>query len=207
MIAPEAFLVFLSAAVILAVTPGAGILYVLTRSLKGGRAEGYMSSFGTALGGLFHVFAAALGVSALLAASALAFAFVKYAGAAYLLYLGVKAVLESRKPLTVAQLEPQPLKRVFWQGVTVEALNPKTALFFLAFIPQFINPEGNVFWQFALLGSLSVTLNTCADLIVASLAGPIGKTLQQRPRLQQTQQVATGCGLVALGAYVALSGD
>lgn len=207
MIAIEAFLVFLSAAFVLAVTPGAGILYVLTRSLKGGRAEGYMSSFGTALGGLFHVFAAALGVSALLAASALAFAFVKYMGAAYLLYLGVKAVLESRKPLTVAQLEPQPLKRVFWQGVTVEVLNPKTALFFLAFIPQFINLEGNVFLQFALLGSLSVTLNTCADLIVASLAGPIGKTLQQRPRLQRIQRVATGCGLIALGAYVALSGD
>lgn len=209
MIQPDAFLIFLSAALVLAITPGPGILYVLTRSLKGGRAEGYLSSLGTALGGLFHVFAAALGVSVLLASSALAFSLVKYLGAGYLVYLGVKTLLESRTVLvdTAQTNQAQTLRRVFWQGVTVEALNPKTALFFLAFIPQFISPEANVFLQFALLGSLSVTLNTCADLIVASLAGPIGKALSQRPNLQRTQRVATGVGLIGLGAYVALAGE
>ena len=209
MIQPDAFLIFLSAAVVLAVTPGPGIFYVLTRSLKGGRAEGYLSSLGTALGGLFHVFAAALGVSVLLASSAVAFSLVKYLGAGYLVYLGMRALLESRKPLldTARTYTHQTLRRIFWQGVTVEALNPKTALFFLAFIPQFINLEANVFLQFALLGSLSVTLNTCADLVIASLAGPIGRALARRPGLQNGQRLATGLGLIGLGAYVALSND
>lgn len=203
-----AFLVFLSAAAILAITPGPGIFYVLTRSLKGGRREGYASAIGTTLGGFFHVVAAALGLSALLAASALAFSLVKYTGAAYLVYLGVKTMLGRQQlDLTLETGSPQQLSSALRQGVTVEILNPKTALFFLAFIPQFINPAGPVFWQFVLLGSLSVTLNTLVDIIVVSLAGPLGQALLKRPRLQRLQRLATGGGLITLGGYVALTGD
>src|SRR5215831_3674754 len=156
------FLLFLAAAILLAITPGPGIFYVLARTLAGGRREGFQSSIGTFFGGLFHVFAAALGVSAILAASAVAFRTVKYAGAAYLVFLGVK-MIRSRNAELPAETEA-PKGSAFRQGVLTEALNPKTALFFLSFIPQFIAPQlGHVFFQFAILGVLSVALNTAAD--------------------------------------------
>ena len=198
---------FLSAAIILAITPGPGIFYVMTRSLKGGRGEGIASAFGTAVGGMFHVFAAALGLSALLASSAFAFTVVKYAGAAYLVYLGIKTLLSKESLPTDDSAEVTGNKRAFYQGITVEALNPKTALFFLAFIPQFINPEGTIFLQFVLLGTISVFLNTGADFVVASLAGPIGQYLKRNERLQRAQRIFTACGLIALGIYVALTGE
>src|SRR5580693_949297 len=132
------FLVFLAAAVLLAVTPGPGIFYVLARSLAGGRREGVHSSFGTFVGGLFHVFAAALGVSAILAASAVAFHTVKYAGAAYLVWLGIRMIRTRNAELVVETAAPS--QGAFRQGIFTEALNPKTALFFLSFIPQFIAP-------------------------------------------------------------------
>src|SRR5215831_17948965 len=156
------FLLFLIAAVVLAATPGPGIFYVLARTLAGGRREGFSSSFGTFFGGLFHVFAAALGVSAVLAASAVAFHTVKYAGAAYLVFLGIKMIRSRNADLPRETSAPQG--SAFRQGILTEALNPKTALFFLSFIPQFIAPQlGHVFFQFAALGVLSVALNTAAD--------------------------------------------
>lgn len=200
------FSLFLAAAVMLAITPGPGIFYVLARSIHGGRSEGYTSAAGTAVGGLFHVGAAALGLSAVLATSAELFAVVKYAGAAYLIYLGVRALLTKEETLDGA-VDSARGKRAFYQGVTTEALNPKTALFFLAFIPQFINPHGIVVLQFILLGSVSVLLNTSVDLIVVTLAGPIGTQLQQRRRLRQGQRWFSGLSLIALGAYVALAGE
>src|SRR6266700_7887412 len=170
---PHHFLLFFAAALILAITPGPGIFYVLARSLAGGKREGVQSSFGTFAGGLFHVFAAALGVSAILAASAVAFHTVKYAGAAYLVFLGIR-MIRSRNtslPSDVAAEATAPSGGAFRQGIFTEALNPKTALFFLSFIPQFIAPErGHIFLQFATLGILSVTLNTAADLLVVALA-------------------------------------
>jgi threonine/homoserine/homoserine lactone efflux protein len=202
-----AFAVFLSAAVILALTPGPGIFYVLARSLQGGRRIGLASAFGTALGGLVHVAAAALGLSALLATSALAFSVVKYAGAAYLLYLGIRTLMQREATPVAVAGPPAVARRAFYQGIATEVLNPKTALFFLAFIPQFINPHGLVFAQFLLLGSISVLLNTSADLVVVTLAGPIGQRLQTQPRLRRAQQRFSGCMLLGLGAYVALSGE
>lgn len=200
------FGIFLTAALVLAVTPGPGIFYVLARSLKGGRQEGIASSFGTALGGLVHVLAAALGVSAILATSALAFTLVKYIGAAYLIYLGVRTLLGKDE----LDLEPSVVgtttRRAFYQGITTEILNPKTALFFLAFIPQFVDPHGVVFVQFIVLGSISVLLNTTADLVVAMLAGPIGQRLRTSVRFRRGQRVATGGALIGLGAYVAATG-
>src|SRR5256884_7537156 len=120
---------FLAAALLLAITPGPGIFYVLARTLAGGRREGFQSSIGTFFGGLFHVFAAALGVSAILAASAVAFHTVKYAGAAYLVFLGIRMIRSRNAELEVAATAPS--HGAFRQGILTEALNPKTALFFL----------------------------------------------------------------------------
>jgi threonine/homoserine/homoserine lactone efflux protein len=200
------FAIYLSAAFILAITPGPGIFYVLTRSLKGGRSEGYASAVGTAIGGLFHVGAAAVGLSAILMTSALAFSIVKYMGAAYLIYLGVRTILQSNKEFTDDVEITKNGKRAVYQGILTEALNPKTALFFLAFIPQFINPEGGIVTQFIILGSISVILNTSADIVVATLAGSIGYQLKTYPRLRKGQHMFTGVGLIALGAYVAFVG-
>lgn len=198
------FLLFLAAAVVLAATPGPGIFYVLARTLGGGRREGLQSSFGTFFGGLFHVFAAALGVSAILAASAVAFHTVKYAGAAYLVFLGVK-MIRSRDEELPGKISG-PKGGAFRQGVLTEALNPKTALFFLSFIPQFIAPErGHIFFQFALLGIFSVTLNTAADLVVVLLAAPLERKLKSSARFRRGQRAASGAGMIGLGAYVALA--
>jgi threonine/homoserine/homoserine lactone efflux protein len=203
------FALFFAAALLLAVTPGPGIFYVLARTLAGGRREGFQSSIGTFFGGLFHVFAAALGISAILAASAVAFHTVKYAGAAYLIFLGIKMIRSRNVPLEDnTAVERSTLSRgAFRQGILTEALNPKTALFFLSFIPQFIAPErGHIFLQFATLGILSVTLNTAADLLVVALATPLGRQLRSSPTFRARQRTASGLGMIGLGTYVALSG-
>ena len=197
---------FLAAALLLAITPGPGIFYVLARSLAGGRREGSISALGTFVGGLIHVFGAALGISAILAASAIAFGVVKYLGAAYLIYLGIRTIQTRNVRMDESTVNSSPHDS-FKQGIWTEVLNPKTALFFLAFIPQFVTPSrGHVFWQFVFLGMLSVTLNTLADLTVASCAGLISDKLRANPLLQKKQRVASGVGMIGLGAYVGLSG-
>jgi threonine/homoserine/homoserine lactone efflux protein len=199
------FLLFLAAAFLLAITPGPGIFYVLARSLAGGRREGSLSSFGTFVGGLFHVLAAALGVSAILAASAVAFHTVKYAGAAYLVWLGIRMIRTRNAEMAVSASEPS--KGAFRQGIFTEVLNPKTALFFLSFIPQFIAPErSHVFLQFVILGALSVILNTAADLLVVVLAAPLERKLKSSVRFRRGQRTASGLGMITLGTYVALGG-
>src|ERR1700751_2123083 len=181
MIDTHHFFLFLGAAVVLAITPGPGIFYVLARTLAGGRREGIESALGTFFGGLFHVVAAALGISAILAASAVAFHTVKYAGAAYLVFLGVKMIRTRNAELNVS-VSPSS-KNAFGQGILTEALNPKTALFFLSFIPQFIAPHaGHVFLQFIVLGATSVILNTAADLAVVLAAAPLERKLKNSPK-------------------------
>ena len=198
------FSLFLIAALILAVTPGPGIFYVLTRSLAGGCREGILSALGTFVGGLVHVIAAAAGISAILASSAVAFHSVRYAGAGYLVFLGVRMIRTRSTELVASTLAPA--HGAFRQGVFTEVLNPKTALFFLSFIPQFIAPErGGVFLQFALLGTLSVTLNTTADLLVVGLAVPIEGKLKSSAKFRRRQRVASGLGMIGLGTYVALA--
>jgi threonine/homoserine/homoserine lactone efflux protein len=199
---------FFTAAVLLAIAPGPGMLYVLARSLAGGKREGVLSAFGTFLGGMVHVLAAALGVSIILARSALAFATVKYVGAAYLCFLGVRMILDARGE-TVADTpvhEVRPARNPLWQGVATEVLNPKTALFFLSFIPQFVNRAiGHVFLQFVILGTISVAMNTTADLIVIAMAGPLGEKIRSSARFRRRQRTVTGAIMIGLGTYLATS--
>ncbi len=197
--------VFLTAAIILAITPGPGVLYVLTRTIKGGQSEGIASTLGTAIGGLFHIIVATFGLSALLATSAVAFSILKYAGAAYLIYLGMRTLMSDDTIETVSGIEQAKQHAALRQGIITELLNPKTALFFLAFIPQFINPAGSVALQFILLGSIVVLLNSTVDLVVVLLAGPFGKYLTESAKLRQGQRLFSGFVLIALGSYVAVA--
>jgi threonine/homoserine/homoserine lactone efflux protein len=197
------FPLFIAAALVLAATPGPGIFYVLARTLAGGRREGVLSSFGTFLGGLIHVVAAALGLSALLVASATAFSIVKYMGALYLLWMGI-TMIRTRNAGFDENVRAIPSLHVFRQGVLTEAMNPKTALFFLSFLPQFVNPRmGHVVLQFLTLGFISVALNTLADLIVVAAAAPLGRRLQLSVRFRRNQRVASGIGMIGLSAFVA----
>lgn len=207
------FFLFLTAAVLLAIAPGPGMLYVLARSLAGGQREGVLSAFGTFLGGMVHVFAAALGVSIVLARSAVAFATVKYAGAAYLCFLGVRMILDARREKTNTEeisldalQEVRRARNPLWQGVATEVLNPKTALFFLSFIPQFVDRSGgHVFLQFLALGTISVVMNTTADLIVIALAGPLGERIRSSATFRRRQRTVTGAIMIGLGTYLATS--
>jgi len=205
MVDPTHFLIFLSAAILLAIAPGPGMLYVLARTLAGGRREGLLSASGTFFGGMVHVIAAAAGVSIILAKSALAFATVKYLGAAYLGFLGVRMILDVRKEDAVPVEAVARRRNPLWQGVTTEVLNPKTALSFLSFIPQFVNRAGgHVFLQFVLLGTLSVALNTTADIVVTLLAGPLGQRIRGSERFRRRQRTLTGAVMIGLGTYLAL---
>ena len=201
--------IFLTAALLLAIAPGPGMLYVLARSLAGGKREGVLSAFGTFLGGMVHVFAAALGLSIILARSAVAFAAVKYLGAAYLCFLGVRMILEARRDnadpgAMLSTIQPQ--RNPLWQGVATEVLNPKTALFFLSFIPQFIShTSGHIFLQFVTLGTISVVLNTTADLIVIAMAGPLGVRIRSSAVFRRRQRTVTGAIMIGLGTYLATS--
>lgn len=201
------FFLFLTAALLLAIAPGPGMLYVLARSLAGGKREGVLSAFGTFLGGMVHVFAAALGISIILAKSAAAFALVKYVGAAYLCFLGVRMILDARSHETAPHVSSaKPVRNPLWQGVATEVLNPKTALFFLSFIPQFVvRGNGHVFLQFVTLGTISVVLNTTADLIVIALAGPLGEKIRSSAVFRRRQRTVTGAIMIGLGTYLATS--
>jgi threonine/homoserine/homoserine lactone efflux protein len=196
------FFVFLSAALVLAITPGPGIFYVLARSLRGGRREGVLSAAGTFLGGMVHVTAAAFGLSAILAASAVAFETVRYAGAAYLIFLGYRMIRNRHESGDLDTASPS--HNTFVQGVMTEVLNPKTALFFLSFIPQFVSVrQGNVAVQFLILGAISVMLNTCADFVVACFAGPLGSAMKRDARFRSRQRAASGAAMIGLGVWVA----
>jgi len=197
------FPVFLAAALVLAARPGPGIFYVLARTLAGGRREGVHSSLGTFLGGLIHVVAAAFGLSAILAASATAFSIVKYLGALYLLCIGI-TMIRTRNAEFHNNVPASASLHVFRQGVLTEEMNPKTALFFLSFLPQFVNTHlGYVVAQFLILGIVSVSLNTLADLMVVAAAAPLGLRMRSNARFRRNQRVASGVGMIGLSAFVA----
>jgi threonine/homoserine/homoserine lactone efflux protein len=202
---------YVAAALVLAVTPGPGIFYVAARTLAGGRAEGVASSSGTGFGGMVHVLAGSLGVSAVVLASAELFTALKLVGAAYLVWLGLRTFRSARRDVSAgldggAAAPPVGPRRAFREGVLVEALNPKTAAFFLAFVPQFVDPAGGqVALQFVALGSVSVALNTLADIAVAFAAGGIWDGAAARPALIRRLREASGGAMVALGIGLALA--
>ena len=195
---------FLAAALVLTITPGPGIFYVLARSLGEGTRVGVRSSLGTALGGLCHVVGAALGLSTLLMTSATAFEVVRYVGACYLVFLGVRLLLGLREATPDGPPARSGAGGAFRQGVLTELLNPKTALFFLTFLPQFAQPErGAVALQLLALGCVSVALNSGADLVVALVAGRLRTGLRAGSRWVRRQRSLSGVALIALGGYAA----
>jgi threonine/homoserine/homoserine lactone efflux protein len=195
------------AALVLLVTPGPAVLYIVARSIDQGRLAGLVSTLGVGVGTLFHVAAAALGVSALLVSSALAFNVVKYLGAAYLIYLGVRKLLEREPKMQPELVQPQRLSRIFYQGVVVNLLNPKTALFFFAFLPQFVDiPQGSVALQILLLGLIFVTMGICSDGLYALLAGTMGQWLKGNLGFLRAQRYFAGSVFIALGLTAAFSG-
>ena len=202
---------YLAAALLLAATPGPGIFYVAARTLAGGRAEGVASSVGTGLGGMVHVVAGSLGVSAIVLASAELFTVLKLAGAAYLVWIGFRTIRSARRDASTALVggaaaPPVGPRKAFREGVLVEALNPKTAAFFLAFMPQFVDPAaGHVALQFVVLGFLSVALNTLADVLVAFGASRIRQGAAARPALIRRLREASGAAMMALGIGLALA--
>jgi threonine/homoserine/homoserine lactone efflux protein len=198
---------FALAALLLAVTPGPAVLYIVTRSVSQGRTAGVVSCLGIAVGGTFHVLAAALGLSALLATSALAFDLVRYAGAAYLLVLGLQKLRGSAGPPAAEATEALSLSRVFRDGVVVNVLNPKTALFFLAFLPQFVAPSrGHVSLQLAFLGVVFVLIALGSDLTWALVASRAGGWLRQHPRFVASERVVVGTTYIGLGLAAAVAG-
>ena len=196
---------FLVAALVLAITPGPGIAYVVARTVAGGRAEGLASCFGTGLGGLLHVLAAALGLSLIIAQSALAFNLLKYVGAAYLVYLGIRMLLRKEQSITVDAVAPQGARRALVEGIAVEALNVKTALFFLAFLPQFVSSSEPLVQQLVLLGCICVALNTFVDVFAVFAAHRLLKSGVARAARARLMTRVSGVTMLGLGAFLALA--
>lgn len=196
---------FVIAAVVLAITPGPGIAYVVARTVAGGRSEGLASCFGTGIGGMLHVLAAALGLSLLIAQSAAAFNLVKYLGAAYLVYLGIKLLLRSDRVPTIEPAVAQGVRRALFEGIVVEALNVKTALFFLAFLPHFVSPSAPLLPQLILLGSICVALNTFVDVIAVFAADRLLKSDVARAARARLLTRVSGVTMLGLGGYLALA--
>lgn len=198
--------IFLLATLILLVTPGPAVLYIVARSLDQGRLAGFVSVLSIEVGNFVHVLAATFGLSAILVSSALAFSIVKYLGAAYLIYLGVRRLFASEIPQQPATLRRQSLTRIFRQGVLVAILNPKTALFFFAFLPQFVDSsKGSFTLQLLTLGCLFVLMAIVTDSLYALLAGTVGQWLKGRHSFLGVGRYLVGTVYIGLGVMAALS--
>lgn len=197
------YLAFFIAALALAVTPGPGLAYVVARTVAGGRTEGLASCLGTGIGGLVHVAAAAVGLSVLVAQSALAFSLVKYIGAVYLIYLGVRMLMSRHVSVDATPVAVSGYRRAFYEGVTVEALNVKTALFFLAFLPQFTTPDAPLASQLVALGAICVVLNTTVDVLAVLGASRLLKSSAAREARARLLKRISGCTMIALGVILA----
>jgi len=207
MITVNDFLIFAFASLMLNITPGNDMLYVATRSTSQGVKAGIVSALGIAGGCIVHLLAAVIGLSAVIANSAIAFDIIKYSGAAYLVYLGIKAFISKQNKFSINEkIEKKSLSKLFWQGALTNVLNPKVALFFLAFLPQFIHPEkANTAMQIALLGLWFDFSGTIVNIIVAALFGKLGNWLADKQAFIKWQNKITGLLLVGLGIKVALS--
>jgi threonine/homoserine/homoserine lactone efflux protein len=192
---------FSLAALALLLVPGPAVLYIVAQSVDHGRLAGLVSVAGVHLGTLVHTLAAAIGLSALIVSSAVAFSVVKYAGAAYLVYLGIRRLFE-REPQDPVVMRRQPLAQLFWRGAMVNVLNPKTALFFFAFVPQFVDPGRTVWSQVVVFGLVFVALGFCSDGLYALTAGTFGRWLRRRPGILR---YGSGSVYIGLGAVTALA--
>ncbi len=200
--------VFLGAALVLLLTPGPAVLYIVARSMEQGRRVGLASVLGVELGNCVHVIAATIGLSAILFSSALAFGVVKYAGAAYLIYLGIRTLRTPVSMEVVATDAPKSMRRNFAQGVVIAALNPKTALFFLAFLPQFVDTsKGNVAPQFLALGLMFVTMAIVTDSAYALLSGTAANWLRRNIWFMRFRRYFAGTIYIGLGLSAALAGN
>ncbi len=201
-------LVFLGASLVLLVTPGPAVFYIVARSIDQGRMAGMVSTLGVAAGSCLHIIAAALGISVLLASSAVAFNVVKLIGAAYLIYLGVRKFLIPDPVETDVHVERRRLREIFVQGVIVNVFNPKTALFFLAFLPQFVDvAKGQVALQMILLGLLFALLGVLSDSAYAIAAGSFGQWLKSHAGVLRAQRYFAGSVFIALGVLTAATGS
>ena len=202
----EDFWLFALTGLLLNLTPGNDMLYVIARSSGGRTKAGIISALGIGAGCLVHILAAVAGLSALIAQSALAFDIIKYAGAAYLVYLGIRCLLKKNTALVAPKnVQPLPYKRIFWQGVLTNVLNPKVALFFLAFLPQFIDlHRANTGLQILFLGTWFDLVGTMVNVLVALLFGKLSGWLSRSSRFVQWQERITGMILVGIGIKVAL---
>lgn len=202
MIEPSTLLIFTLSALALVAVPGPSVLYIIARSVQQGKQAGLVSALGVGVGTVIHILAAAAGLSALLMSSALAFTVVKVLGAGYLVYLGIRTLME--RPAVVSdetEVPAQALSKIFMQGIIVNLLNPKTALFFLAFLPQFVHPEsGSALQQILLLGGIFVILGVSSDSMYALLSGWLASRVRRNHTFQRRQKYFTGAVYMALGA-------
>jgi threonine/homoserine/homoserine lactone efflux protein len=199
--------VFAVAAFVLLIIPGPAVLYIVARGIHQGRPAALVSVLGIGVGSLVHVAGAALGLSALLVSSAVAFSIVKYLGAAYLIYLGLRTMLARDARHVAIMPAPRRLRRIFLQGVIVQVLNPKIALFFFAFLPQFVDPgRGAVAGQVLFLGGLLVGMGVCSDGLYALLAGSLSGWLKGSAGFLRSQRYVTGSVYIGLGVTTALTG-
>jgi threonine/homoserine/homoserine lactone efflux protein len=204
---PSTIGLFALAAILLLLVPGPSVLYIVTRSVDQGRRAGLVSVLGIHAGSVVHVAAAALGISALIAASATAFDVVRYAGALYLIVLGLRTILGADAGDPLAAAEPRAMRRVFGQAAVVNVLNPKTAIFFVAFVPQFVDPNnGSTTTQILALGAVFIMLGLVSDSAYALAAARAGTVLRRSTRFRRRQRMATGSIYLALGAAAALAG-
>jgi threonine/homoserine/homoserine lactone efflux protein len=199
---------FMGAALALLLVPGPAVLYITARSANQGRLAGLVSVFAIETANFLQAVAATLGLSAILLSSALAFDVVKYLGAAYLIYLGVRKLLVREQAAESGELRTESLARIYWQGLVVNMLNPKTALFFFAFLPQFVDPgRGNVTGQTLLLGAIFVGMGIITDTLYALLASSLADRLRGSRQFQKGQRYFAGLVYVGLGITTAFTGS
>jgi len=208
MIESSQLLFFMSAALALLLLPGPAVLYITARSTTQGRMAGLVSVLAVETANFLQAIAAALGLSAILLSSALAFDIVKYLGAAYLIYLGVRKLMSSDEHVETEEVKRESLSRIFWQGFAINILNPKTALFFFAFLPQFIDPSrGNVVIQNLMLGGIFVGMAIITDSLYALLASSLAGKMAGNKGFQKGQRYFAGLVYIGLGITTALTGS
>ncbi|WP_454814008.1 LysE family translocator [Labrys neptuniae] len=202
---PTLWGLFVLASITLLLTPGPAVLFIVARSVERGKVAGLVSVLGIHLGTIVHIVAAAVGLSALIVSSTLAFSVVKYLGAAYLIWIGIRTLMAPDLPLEISAKSTKPLHRLFQEGFIVNLFNPKTAIFFLAFLPQFVDPaRGGLHWQVLVLGFTFMGLGVLSDAMFALAAGAAGDFLRRSRRFLRFQRWFAGLSFIGLGVTAAL---